>query len=297
MQVSHGNLQTHSLALRAPADVDTMTLTPMIKRISAGFSALLLAACSATPPAPVPALEDEPDFGILWVRDAAEWEALALQAYNTATRDLPRLRDDRTWSALPDQGRAADLPPAIIVDVDETMVSNVHFQLSFEPPFANYKLDDWNAANPSLPVPGASGFINFALDSGVTVFYVTNRPCEPKAGVADPCPQERTTVDDLNESGIPADERTVMMSHEQPDWKREKKVRRDLIAESYRVIMLIGDDLGDFIPCVRRRAVAPCTEGATAESRRALTREHSAYWGNGWYVLPNPMHGSWTSAE
>lgn len=266
----------------------------MIKKTYPLLCTLLLAAC-ASPPAPLP--DDSDDYAILWVRDAAEWEALALQAYNAATRDLPLFLDDRSWSALPDQRDADYLPPAIIVDVDETMVSNVHFQLSFEPPFANYKLDDWNVANPSLAVPGAPQFIKLALDSGVTVFYVTNRPCERKEGIADPCPQEQTTIDDLNESGIPADEQSVMLANEQPDWKREKKVRRDLIAKSYRVIMLIGDDLGDFIPCVRRRAVAPCTEGATAESRRALTREHVAFWGSGWYVLPNPMHGSWTTME
>ncbi|MEX0975484.1 MAG: HAD family acid phosphatase [Woeseia sp.] len=266
----------------------------MIKRTRPLFWALLLSAC-ASPPAPLPEASD--DYAILWVRDAAEWEALSLQAYNAATRDLPLFLDDRSWSALPYQDDADYLPPAIIVDVDETMVSNVHFQLTFEPPFANYKLDDWNAANPSLPVPGAPEFINLALASGVTVFYVTNRPCEPKEGIANPCPQKQTTIDDLNESGIPADEQTVMLANEQPDWKREKKVRRDIIAESYRVIMLIGDDLGDFIPCVRKRAVAPCTEGATAESRRALTREHAAFWGSGWYALPNPMHGSWTTID
>lgn len=25
--------------------------------------------------------------------------------------------------------------------------------------------------------------------------------------------------------------------------------------------------------------------------------KYAAYWGHGWYVLPNPMHGSWTTAH
>jgi acid phosphatase len=266
----------------------------MIKRIVTVLAATLLLTTCATPPS---APHDHTDLGILWVRDAAEWEALALQAYGAATEDLPRFLAETSFSALPDQTGAADLPPAIIVDVDETMVSNVLFQVSFEPPFANRKLDDWNETNPSLPVPGAPEFINFALEQGVTVFYVTNRPCAPRADMAGPCPQEQITIDDLNESGMPADEENVLLVKERPEWTREKKVRRDLIAKDYRVIMLVGDDLGDFLPCVRSRAVAPCTEGATAEDRRRRVQAETTLWGNGWYVLPNPMHGSWTSAE
>jgi len=61
--------------------------------------------------------------------------------------------------------------------------------------------------------------------------------------------------------------------------------------------MLIGDDLSDFIPCVRKKVYAPCTEGATAASRQRQVELYSSYWGAGWYVLPNPMHGSWTTVE
>jgi acid phosphatase len=59
--------------------------------------------------------------------------------------------------------------------------------------------------------------------------------------------------------------------------------------------MLFGDDLSDFIPCVRKTPAGDCHESATATSREALMRQYDAYWGAGWYVLPNPMHGSWTS--
>ena len=59
--------------------------------------------------------------------------------------------------------------------------------------------------------------------------------------------------------------------------------------------MLIGDDLSDFIPCVRATPAAPCTEAATADSRRRKVEQFSGYWGHGWYILPNPMHGSWLS--
>jgi acid phosphatase len=253
-----------------------------------------LTGCAAPAVRPVVA---EPDLGILWVRDAAEYRALALQAYAAAAGDLDVMVEDRSWSALPDQVDAHKLPPAIIFDVDETLVTNVMFQVELEPPFRNSKLDDWNAANKAVAVPGAPEFVQLARASGVEVFYVTNRPCEPEGGAADPCPQETVTIGDLNEAGIPADASSVMMANEKPEWTQEKKVRRDLIAQDFRVIMLIGDDLGDFIPCSRTRVLDPCTEPATKASRERETDRYSAYWGNGWYVLPNPMHGSWTSAQ
>jgi acid phosphatase len=251
-----------------------------------------LGACASRPVA-----SDRPDLGVLWVRDAAEYRALSLQAYRAASADLHRLIDDTAWSALPEQTAAEDLRPAIVFDVDETLVSNVDFQVAFEPPFSNKKLNDWTAASKARPVPGAADFIRKARAAGVEIFFVTNRPCEVEPDTVDPCPQQQVTIDDLVETGIPADAEHVMMAGEQPDWKDEKKVRRDLIAKNYRVIMLVGDDLGDFIPCVRARIHAPCMAAATRAGRLEQTDEHAAYWGNGWYIVPNPMHGSWTTVE
>lgn len=264
-------------------------------RLLSMILALAAAGCAQQPVAS-PA-DEEPDSGILWVRDSAEYRALSLQAYAAAAEDLDGLLEDKTWSALPHQADAQDLPPAIIFDVDETLVTNVLFQIELEPPFRNHKLDDWNAAGTATPVPGAPEFVRLARDSGVATFFITNRPCEPKEGIADPCPQKAVTIDDLNEAGIPADTSNVMMANERPEWTREKKARRDLVAQDYRVIMLVGDDLGDFLPCTRARPVAPCTEGATKASRDRDVDEHASYWGNGWYVIPNPMHGSWTTVR
>ncbi len=254
-------------------------------------TAVTLAGCTTT------TLPEGPSThpGIEWVRTAAEFDAASLQAYGMAGRALEEKIADTSWSALPEQTDAAHLPPAIIYDVDETVVSNVDFQLSFVPPFSDEKLNDWNANNKATAIPGVTEFSRKARDLGVTLFFVTNRPCIPSD--TDPCPQKPVTVGDINEAGIPVDPEYVMLSYEQPGWNKEKKNRRDVIAEEYRVIMLMGDDLGDFIPCSRRRAVTPCGEGATMDSRKRATEEHGDYWGNGWYILPNPMHGSWTTAR
>lgn len=250
-------------------------------------------SASAVPAAPKVPTED---FGILWVRHAAEYEALSLQVYRAATDDLQRMIDDESWSALP--GRAvAGRKPAIIFDIDETVVNNVEFQAQLDSPFTEAKFDAWHDANQSFGVPGAAAFVERARAAGVELFYVTNRSCVPAADGGDPCPQERIALDDLREAGIVADAEHVLLSGEKPGWTQEKQVRRDALAADYRVIMLFGDDLGDFLPCVRRRVYAPCTVSATRASRLQQVRESAHYWSDGWYVLPNPMYGSWTSAQ
>ena len=266
-------------------------MTTINKTLFRSFALCTIVGCAA------PIEEASIDDGIRWVRTAAEFEALALQTYRAAAEDLDKFVEDTSWSALPTQKNAHHLPPAIITDVDETAVSNVEFQATFERPFANYKLDDWNAANRATPIPGAVEFMRQARAAGVEIFFVTNRPCETKGDNDDPCPQKGVTVQDLNEAGFTADSDHVMLSNERPQWDREKEVRRAHIAQTHRVIMLFGDDLGDFIACSRKTPLYPCTQGASAASRHSAMVEHANYWGEGWYVLPNPMHGSWTSVE
>lgn len=269
-----------------------MKLVPVIA------AALLLGACSQPEEHAAysdPNLDPYMQLGLLWVNHAAEYEAQARQSYRDAMDDLPRLLADPNWSALPGQTDAADLPAAIILDYDETVISNVKFQLSYERPFDNWKLDEWDRAREAQPVPGALEFISAAEELGVTLFYVTNRPCEPREGIDNACPQKQTAIDGLREMGIESDADHVLFSQEQ-GWNREKSVRREYVGQTHRVIMLIGDDLTDFVACTRSSPHAPCTNVATEESRRSAVVEYDEYWGNGWYVLPNPMHGSWTSA-
>lgn len=253
-----------------------------------GIVCLVAVACAACVSQPAPG-----NSGIDWVRYSAEYQAVSRQAYRAATLALPEMIADTGWSALPGQGDAADLQPAIILDVDETSLTNPVFQASFEPPFTEKKLDDWSIEHKATPAPGSVEFLQLAKDAGVRIIFVTNRACV--ANNSDPCPQRKTVIDDLVEAGLPADESNVTLSGERPNWGKEKQTRRNHFAQNYRIIMLFGDDLSDFIPCVRSRPAGACTAPATAESRERLMLEYEEYWGAGWYVLPNPMHGSWMS--
>jgi 5'-nucleotidase (lipoprotein e(P4) family) len=252
--------------------------------------ALSCVSCATPPAAP----QAGADPGILWIKHSAEYRALSRQVYQAAELAIPRLVADTGFSALPGQA-GAGLPPAVILDVDETTVSNVDFQLTYVPPFADWKLNAWADQTIATPVPGVAGFVAAARAAGVAVFFVTNRPCEPIEGIADACPQKAVTIRDIGEAGIETDASHVLLSGEN-GWTKEKVTRREYLAERYRIIMLFGDDLGDFIACARGKLYPPCTERVSAGTREELVDRYGDYWGNGWYVLPNPMHGSWTSA-
>ncbi len=61
----------------------------------------------------------------LWYQTSAEFKASAIQTYQTAALQLPHAIADKNWTALPNQtSNYQQLPLAIIVDIDETILDN-----------------------------------------------------------------------------------------------------------------------------------------------------------------------------
>ncbi len=88
----------------------------------------------------------------------------------------------------------------------------------------------------------------------------------------------------------------MLLRGEEPEWGSDKTTRRNHIADRYRVVLLIGDSLGDFVgygidgdPVDFYRALAP-------DERRTELSKHEQRWGKTWIVLPNPIYGSWEAA-
>jgi len=111
------------------------------------------------------------------------------------------------------------------------------------------------------------------------VFYVTNRVQQG----------ERATRENLAALGFPLDPQvdTVLTRGERPDWQPSTKgPRRAHVARNYRILLLVGDDLGDFVG----------ETSGTAEERHARTAPQSERWGRQWIMLPNPTYGSWERA-
>ncbi len=259
------------------------------------FAISFCVSCTTTEVVQAPAsYSKKNDLGLLWTNHAAEYEAIARQVYQLATRALPGFIEDRSWTVVPGNPDYRDLPPAVILDVDETTISNRAFQISFTPPVTQLKIDTWNRERVAEPVPGAVEFVRAARSAGVATFFVTNRPCDRLEGDPRPCPYKDTIVANLAQVGIETSPDSVLLAREQDGWDRAKIARREHIAQTHRVIMLIGDDLGDFVPCVRIKLYGPCTEPSTEAERLRYLDDYRELWGNGWYILPNPMHGSWT---
>ena len=261
---------------------------------------LALAACATNAPQETAAPEENArvDLSILWAQHSAEYQAVSAQVYAQARADLPRFLEDTSWTAMPGQSDYEDKPPAIILDVDETVVSNAGYQKTLATaPYTRFRHFDWMRKNKAVPIRGAAETIEAARAAGVAVFFLTNRACEVFEGVEGECPAEQVTIDDLRETGVEADPASVLMAWEQPGWNKEKLNRREYIARTHRVIMLFGDDYGDFVECTREKPLPPCTEPATRASRLATVDTYADYWGHGWYIFPNPMHGSWTTVR
>ena len=123
-------------------------------------------------------------------------------------------------------------------------------------------------------MPGAEDFLAAARDRGTAVFFVTNRTLE----------EEEATVDNLRALGIAVIPEEILANGEN-GWTSDKTARREFVARTHRILLLIGDDLGDFIPA-----------RLTPEERVAATEEHAAWWGERWFLFPNPMYGSWDRA-
>ena len=137
----------------------------------------LAVGCSSAPPTNDPLVNCT-----LWVQDSAEYRALAHQAYNTARVQLELALEDKTWSAASEQaGEFGDLAPAIVLDVDETVLDNSYYEARLAKAGQEYESESWkgwcNEAR-ATAVPGALALCQLAHEKGVAVFYVTNRRAE-----------------------------------------------------------------------------------------------------------------------
>lgn len=219
---------------------------------------------------------------LVWFRTAVEYRGVVTQAYRQASAMLDRALADPSWTAALEQGQDfANKPPAVILDIDETVLDNSEFEERSARAGGAQREERWGAwcrESKAPPVPGALEFTRAARARGVTMFYVSNRDASV----------EQVTRQNLATVGFPLDDRrdTVLTRGERPAWTPEKATRREFVARDFRILLLVGDDFADFVPGAR----------TTLAARRALSETHDAMWGVKWIVLPNPMYGSWKRA-
>jgi len=218
--------------------------------------------------------------GVLWAQTAVEHDAVYEQAYRQARAMLDRARKDKKWTAATEQQSGYErLPPAVVLDIDETILDNSPEEAERANKGTRPGMwDEWVLQERATALPGALAFTRYAESKHVEVFYVTNRDAVTKPA----------TLRTLERLGFPLQHaaESIYCRGERPEWGSDKGSRREAIARRYRILLLIGDDLGDFFSGVR----------ASPEERHRLAATYASRWGERWIVLPNPMYGSWEAA-
>jgi 5'-nucleotidase (lipoprotein e(P4) family) len=139
--------------------------------------------------------------------------------------------------------------------------------------------ETWTKAEQAKAVPGAVEFTKYADSKGVKVFYVSNRTAD----------QKEVAKQNLQALGFPmgGNVDTVLMQKDRPEWSSGAKgLRFAYVAQSYRVLLLFGDQFGDFSDKYNR---------SIAEREKAF-KELKAHFRHDWIAMANPGYGSWESA-
>ena len=255
----------------------------------------LLAGCAAAPPHPatVPAaaatsaVANDNLNAVVWTQTAIEHDLIYLQTYRDAQSRLLAALHDPHSDALAKEDRTtpiAGLPPAVVLDIDETVLDNSPYQARLLKSGGSYDEASWAAwckEERARAMPGALAFTRYATEHGIAVIYLSNRAQD----------LDTATLANLRKLGFPVSGPeaflglgTVLPGCEQVG--TEKGCRRQLVGRKYRVLMQFGDQLGDFVDVVAN----------TEPGRKQAIAGYMDWVGTRWFVLPNPTYGAWEPA-
>ena len=219
----------------------------------------------------------------LWTQRSVEFKGNALAIYSLGGIRLDQALADKSWTAAPaeQKGDYQSLPPAVVLDIDETAMDNSLYQVWMMENNQSFSVKTWDqfcAAKVSTAIPGAVEFAKYAESKGVKVFYVSNRGANTEAD----------TRENMAKLGFPmgGNVDTFLMQNEKPDWGSAKSTRRAFIAKDYRILLSFGDNFGDFDDRYR----------ASEADRLKAFEENKARWGREWLVIANPTYGSFDTS-
>src|SRR5437899_5273648 len=150
------------------------------RRRQGGWLAILalVAALGSAAPALAQQAPDPPASdllnAVLWMQRSVEFKASALTAFALARIRLDQALADPSWTGAPEEQKGAyqALPPAVILDVDETILDNSGYQAWMALRGTSFDPKTWNTyvnTVTSLAVPGALEFARYADQKGVKV--------------------------------------------------------------------------------------------------------------------------------
>jgi len=203
---------------------------------------------------------------LLWTQLSAEAEALYLQGYNIAGEIIRNIN-------MADY----NLPPAVVLDIDETVLDNSPFNVNMLREGFTYSEEKWTKwceRREATPLPGAMEFLNLADSLGIEIFYLSNR-AESLL---------KATIDNLVSYGFPsADSNHLLLKSN----TSSKDVRRTEIANKFDIVLLLGDNLGDF---------AGVFDDRKEDFGKTYVRAYSGDFGSKFILFPNPVYGTWERA-
>ena len=202
------------------------------------------------------------DHSIYWQKNASEYKALCIQAYNSAKLELDRVL------AL-----QHEKPIAIVADIDETVLNNLPYNemlIEKDLSFSQTTWSEWVNKEIATAIPGALEFYTYAERMGVEVIYISNRRVENYA----------PTKSNLIALGFPFDEDTIMLLRDETS---SKENRRNQLTD-FNVVLFIGDNLSDFD--------AVFEKDTNSERNQALEEKKSDL-GQKFILLPNLIYGAW----
>ena len=202
-----------------------------------------------------------------WVRDAAEYHALVLQAYQLAT-----MRVEGHAQA----GSRARGSWAVVLDADETVISNLRYQIERGRQGLGYSSDSWNAwvkRREATPLPGAARFLARVRELGGRIAIVTNRLGSECADTEAVFRAHQLLYDVMlcRPDGTPSDKN--------PRFTSVERGQAFSLTAPVDVVLFVGDNILDF----------PALSQQARKSGEAAFRE----FGSRFIVIPNPMYGSW----
>ncbi|MAJ31787.1 MAG: 5'-nucleotidase, lipoprotein e(P4) family [Flavobacteriaceae bacterium] len=202
------------------------------------------------------------DHSIYWQKNATEYKALCIQAYNSAKLELNRalfLEHEK--------------PIAVVADIDETVLNNLPYNemlIEKEMSFSQATWSEWVNKEIATAIPGALDFYAYAERMGVEVIYISNRREENYA----------PTKSNLVALGFPFDEDTIMLLRDETSSKED---RRNQLA-NFNVVLFLGDNLSDFDVVFDKQT--------NTERNRALEEKKSDL-GQKFILIPNLIYGAW----
>lgn len=247
--------------------------------VCSSVAATYFVTVSTAQPAQTAVNNDYQIGATLFMQKAAEYRALCYQAFNWARLTLD---DDRKTSKKLARAERKK-PRAVVVDVDETVLDNSPAQAFGIKNQRGFNYADWYAwgeMRKAKAIPGAVEFANYARQQGVRIFYVSNRDEV----------QKQATIDNLKAVGFPdISAENVLLRQKDASGRNisTKTPRRDFIAEKYRIVILMGDNLNDLTDAYENGSVA---------ARFAAVEKDRELFGSRYIVLPNAMYGEWESA-